>query len=351
MYSFACDYLEGCHEEVLQALCETNMEQAPGYGADRFTQTAVQEIRETCEDPEADIFLVNGGTQTNQLIIDTSLESYEGVLAARTGHVSLHEAGAIEFSGHKVLTLPEHNGKVAASDVAAYVQSFYHDENHEHMVFPGMVYISHPTEYGTIYSAEELKELSQVCRKNNLKLYLDGARLGYGLEADGTDVTLPLIDQLCDVFYIGGTKVGALNGEAIVFPRGRKPHHFLTRIKQHGALFAKGRLVGVQFAALFKDHLYQRISRHAIEMAGEIRRIFEEAGCRFFIDSPTNQQFVILDNDVLKELAQYVEYGFWEEYDENHTVVRFASSWATTQEGIDELRRAVDVCIRQKGFI
>ena len=339
MYSFACDYLEGCHAEVLKALCETNMEQAPGYGADRFTKTATEEIREACGDPAASVYFVNGGTQTNQLIIDTTLEAYEGVLAARTGHVSVHEAGAIEFCGHKVLTLPAHEGKVDAADVKEYVKKFYDDSSHEHMVFPGMVYISHPSEYGTIYSARELTELSRVCRENHLKLFLDGARMGYGLEADGADVTLSLIARLCDVFYIGGTKVGALNGEAIVFPEGKEPSHFLTRIKQHGALSAKGRLAGVQFAALFKDNLYRRISRHAIEMA---------AGCRFYINSPTNQQFVILENDVLKELGEYVGYDIWEKYDENHTVVRFASSWATTQEGIEELRHAMNKCIKSR---
>lgn len=348
MYSFACDYLEGCHPDVLKALCETNMEQAPGYGADRFTKQAADEIREACADAGAAVWFVNGGTQTNQLIIDTLLDSYEGVLAAQNGHVNVHEAGAIEFGGHKVLTLPAHDGKVAAADVEEYVKRFYNDGNYEHMVFPGIVYISHPSEYGTLYTASELKALSKVCHANHLKLFLDGARLGYGLMADGTDVTLPLIDQLVDAFYIGGTKVGALNGEAIVFPKGKEPAHFLTRIKQHGALFAKGRLVGVQFAALFHDNLYFRISRHAIEMAKQIRQIFEDAGCRFYIDSPTNQQFVILKNSVLKELGKYVEYGFWEEYDEDHTVVRFASSWATTQDGIEQLRRAVDVCVKRR---
>lgn len=348
MYSFSCDYLEGCHPDVLKALAETNMEQAPGYGADRFTGEAVEEIRDACGDPDASVYFVNGGTQANQLVIDTMLDSFEGVLAAETGHVNVHEAGAIEFSGHKVLTLPARDGRVAAEDVASYCERFYHDGNHEHMVFPGMVYISHPTEYGTLYTAAQLRALSEVCRQYHLKLFLDGARLGYGLAADGTDVTLPLIDELVDVFYIGGTKVGALNGEAIVFPKGDEPSHFLTRIKQHGALFAKGRLVGVQFRALFQNGLYFRISRHAIDKAKEIRKIFEDAGCRFYIDSPTNQQFVILENRVLSELGKYVEYGFWEEYDENRTVVRFASSWATTEEGIGELKRAVERCVRER---
>jgi threonine aldolase len=349
MYSFSCDYLEGCHEEVLKALCETNREQAPGYGDDRFTKEAVEEIREACQDADAAVHFVNGGTQANQLVIDTMLASYEGVLAADTGHVNVHEAGAIEFSGHKVLALPSHDGKVSAEDVKEYVRVFYHDANHEHMVFPGMVYISHPSEYGTLYSASELRELSETCHENHLKLFLDGARLGYGLAADDTDVTLPLIDQLCDVFYIGGTKVGALNGEALVFPRGEEPSHYLTRIKQHGALFAKGRLVGVQFAALFKDDLYFRIGRHAIEKAKRIREIFESAGCRMYIDSPTNQQFVVLDNGDMQELSKHVEFGFWEELDARHTVVRFASSWATTDEGIEELRKAVSVCLNGNG--
>lgn len=347
MYSFACDYLEGCHEDVLKALCETNMEQAPGYGADRFTKQAADAIRSACQDEQASVYFVNGGTQTNQLVIDTMLAPYEGVIAAQTGHINVHEAGAIECTGHKVLALPETNGKLSASDVDAYVQRFYRDDNHEHMVFPGMVYVSHPTEYGTLYSADELRQLAKVCHAHHLKLFLDGARLGYGLAADDTDVTLPLIDELCDVFYIGGTKVGALNGEAIVFPGGKEPTHFLTQIKQHGALFAKGRLVGVQFLALFTDDLYLRISRHAIEAAKQIRQIFEAAGCQFYIDSPTNQQFIILENNVMKELSRWVEFGYWEDYDEDHTVVRFASSWATTQEGIEELRQAVSRCLKQ----
>lgn len=348
MYSFACDYLEGCHEDVLKALEETNREQAPGYGDDRFTKEAIAEIRKACQDEEASIYFLSGGTQTNQLVIDTCLEPYEGVLAADTGHVNVHEAGAIEFSGHKVLLLPSHNGKVIAEDVENYVTRFYEDGNHEHMVFPGMVYISHPSEYGTLYSAKELKDLSDTCHKYNLKLFLDGARLGYGLMAEGADVDLPLIDKLVDVFYIGGTKIGALNGEALVFPKGKNPSHYLTRIKQHGALLAKGRLIGVQFMTLFKDNLYFRISKNAIEKAKEIKEILQEAGCSFYIDSPTNQQFIILENDVMKKLSQYVGFDFWETYDDTHTVVRFASSWATTEEAIQELRKAVSICIPKK---
>ena len=350
MYSFACDYLEGCHEDVLKALSRTNMVQAPGYGADPFTQKATEKIRQLCRDDAATVHFVTGGTQANQLVIDTVLQPYEGVVAALTGHVNVHEAGAIEFSGHKVLALPSarHDGKLAAADVDAFVKAFYADPNHEHMVFPGMVYVSHPTEYGTLYTLAELEAIRKVCTKYDMPLFIDGARLGYALAAYDTDVTLPLLDELCDVFYIGGTKVGALSGEAIVFPRGVEPKHFLTRIKQHGALSAKGRLIGVQFAALLENDLYFRIGRHAIDMAREIRKIFEEAGCSFFMDSPTNQQFVILENEAIQKLSDYVGFEFWEPYDENHAVVRFASSWATTPEGIEELRKAVALCLPRK---
>ncbi len=341
MISFECDYLEGCHEAILKAMIETNMEQEPGYGSDRFTVSAKEKIRKACGCADADIYFVNGGTQTNQLVIDTVLAPYEGVLSADSGHVNAHEAGAIEFSGHKVLALPSHNGKVDSSEVRDYISAFYGDDNHEHMVFPGMLYISHPTEYGTLYSAEELKELSALCRENNIVFYIDGARLGYGLMAENTDVTLPLIASLADVFYIGGTKIGALTGEAIVFPRHNAPAHFMTQIKQHGALLAKGRLLGLQFDTLFTDDLYFKIGRHAIDAAMQIRDIFRENNFRFYLDSPTNQQFIILDNATMARLREKVRFEFWEKYDDEHTVVRFASSWATTQENIDALRKII----------
>ncbi len=337
MLNFACDYLEGCHDAILQALIKTNLQQEPGYGADSFSASAREKIRLACNCPDGEVYFITGGTQTNQLVIDTMLQPYEGVISADTGHVSGHEAGAIEFSGHKVLTLPNHLGKLDAAEVADYIRRFYADGNHEHMVFPGMVYISHPTEYGTLYTAGELKALSTVCHDAGIPLYLDGARLGYGLKAKGTDVTLPLIAALCDAFYIGGTKVGALCGEALVFT-GKAPSHFLTRIKQHGALCAKGRLIGLQFDTLFTDGLYERISAHAIEMAERMKQIFKEAGLRFYLESPTNQQFVILENDRMDKLSKQVEFSFWEAYDETHTVVRFATSWATTEESLEQLR-------------
>ncbi len=342
MLNFASDYLEGCHEAVLQALVRTNLQQEPGYGADSFSASARERIRAACCCPDADIYFINGGTQTNQLVIDTMLQPYEGVISARTGHVNGHEAGAIEFSGHKVLALPSHQGKLDAREVAQYIRDFYRDGNHEHMVFPGMVYISHPTEYGTLYTAQELEALSAVCKDAKIPLYLDGARLGYGLQAEGTDVTLPLIASLCDVFYIGGTKVGALSGEALVFSKNNTPRHFVAQIKQHGALSAKGRLIGVQFDALFTDKLYETISAHAIAMAGQLKQVFRETGLAFFLESPTNQQFLILENSLMEKLSRQVQFSYWEAYDQTHTVVRFATSWATKPESILQLRKLLE---------
>ncbi|MCD8153676.1 MAG: beta-eliminating lyase-related protein [Clostridiales bacterium] len=341
MISFECDYLEGCHEEILKALQRTNLQQEPGYGADSFSSSAREKIRKACQCPEADIWFLNGGTQTNQLVIDTVLESYEGVIAAETGHVNVHEAGAIEFSGHKVLTLPSHEGKISAGDVDTFVQSFLSDGTCSHMVFPGMVYISHPTEYGTLYTARELRELAEICHRNHMALYLDGARLGYGLQARDTDVTLPLIGELCDVFYIGGTKAGALCGEALVFPKNNAPSHFLTRIKQHGALCAKGRLIGLQFDTLFTDGLYTSLGRHGIEMAEQLKEIFRNAGYAFYLDSPTNQQFPILENCQLEKLARQVKFEIWGPFDKTHSITRFATSWATTPEALAQLENAL----------
>ncbi len=342
MISFACDYMEGAHEDILRALSETNLVQQPGYGEDVYCAAAKEKIRAACQCPDADIWFLNGGTQTNQLVIDTMLASYEGVVSAVSGHVNAHEAGAIEFSGHKVLPLPSHDGKLDADEVAAYLGAFWEDESHEHMVFPGMVYLSHPTEYGTLYTADELSRLAEVCRSYDIPLYLDGARLAYGLQAIGTDVTLPQIATFCDVFYIGGTKCGALCGEALVFTKKNTPSHFLSRIKQHGALSAKGRLFGIQFDTLFSNDLYASVGRHAIDMAERLKDVFRAADIPFYLESPTNQQFVILENDRMKALARKVGFEVWEPYDETHTVVRFATSWATPQEAIDELARILD---------
>lgn len=338
MLFFTNDYGEGAHEKILQRLADTNLEPAPGYGTDAYCESAREKIRAACEAPKAEVFFISGGTQTNQLVIDSLLHSYEGVLAAKTGHVNGHEAGAIEYTGHKVLTLPQHLGKIDADELRACVEDFYGDENHDHMVFPGMVYISHPTEYGTLYSKAELQAISRICREKRLPLFMDGARLGYGLMSYQTDVTLPEIADLCDVFYIGGTKVGALCGEAVVFPRGNAPAHFMTLVKQHGALLAKGRLMGIQFDVLFTDGLYFEISRHAIDMAEKLKAVFREKGYTFFLDSPTNQQFIVLENGQMEKLKQHAAFSFWEKKDEDHTVVRFATSWATREESILALK-------------
>lgn len=339
MVSFVSDYIAGAHPKVLEKLVETNLEVMSGYGTDRSCAEAAAKIREACACPETEIFFVAGGTQTNQIVISSMLPDYAGVIAAQTGHVSAHEAGAIEHAGHKVLAIPGQEGKLAAADVRAFAQAFYADENHEHMVFPGMVYISHPTEYGTLYTKDELRELAEVCREYRMPLYLDGARLAYALASPAADVSLGDIAELTDVFYIGGTKCGALCGEAIVFTKKNMPPHFLTLVKQRGGLLAKGRLLGVQFDALFSDGLYLEIGRHGIGMAEKVKEILRGAGCEFFLETPTNQQFVILENGRMEELRESVGFDFWEAYDAAHTVVRFATSWSTTEEDLESLRK------------
>ena len=342
MLSFESDYIQGAHPEILKRLVETNMEPASGYGSDPYCESAKRKILDACG-CQGEVFFLVGGTQTNQIVIDTMLRPYEGVVAVVTGHVSVHEAGAIEYTGHKVLELPQHRGKILARELEAYLEAFWQDENHEHMVFPGMVYISHPTEYGTLYSKEELLDISGICRKYRIPLYMDGARLGYGLMSRETDVTLPLIARCCDAFYIGGTKVGALCGEAVVFPGQGKgmPAHFLTMVKQHGALLAKGRVLGIQFDTLFTDDLYFKISQNAIETAELLKECFREKGYAFYLESPTNQQFVTLENKELERLKEYVAFSFWEKADDTHTVVRFATSWATTEADIQALREVL----------
>ena len=338
MMHFDSDYLEGAHPEILRRLMETNMEKTSGYGTDIYCEEARKKIRKACNCPDAEVFFLIGGTQTNATVIDAMLSRTEGVIAADTGHISIHEAGAIEASGHKVLALPHENGKLSVTAIKKYIGNFYADGNNEHMVSPGMVYISHPTEYGTLYTKKELEEISLVCHKHEIPLYLDGARLGYALMAKDTDITLEDIASNCDAFYIGGTKVGALFGEAVVFTKPNRIKHFLTIVKQHGALLAKGRLLGIQFDTLFDNNLYFEISKNAIEMADRLKKIFEEKGYRFFLKTPTNQQFIILENEKMKQLSEKVTFSFWEILDESHSVVRFATSWATTEEDVEELR-------------
>ncbi|MDG6896239.1 threonine aldolase family protein [Volucribacter amazonae] len=336
MLHFENDYNRGVHPVLLNALQQTNDECLAGYGADIYSARAKEKMKTACACPQAEVDFLVGGTQTNQVVIAAMLRPYQGVVAVETGHISVHEAGAIEYSGHKVLTLPAHQGKMCAQELRQYLSDFYADGNYEHMVFPGMVYISHPTEYGTLYSESELTELAQICQQYQLPLFLDGARLGYGLAVKGA-VDLPTIAKLVDVFYIGGTKMGALVGEAVVFTKGNRPAHFMTMIKQHGALLAKGRLLGVQFDCLFSNNLYQQLGRHAIEMAQRLKSLLQQKGYRFYLDSPTNQQFVIVENQKLAQLAEKVCYGFWEKYDDHHTVIRFATSWSTRPEEIEAL--------------
>lgn len=339
MLSFESDYIMGAHPKILESLIQTNLDPQPGYGMDMYSRRAADKIRKACGCPEAEVFFLSGGTQTNQVVISVMARPYEGVIGADTAHINTHEAGAIEYSGHKVLALPHHDGKIDAGELSLLLKDFYDDANHEHMVFPGMVYISHPTEYGTLYTKDELTKISDVCRTYKIPLYLDGARLGYGLAGKGADVTLEDIADLCDVFYIGGTKVGALCGEALVFTRGNAPKHMETMIKQHGALLAKGRVLGVQFDALFTDDLYMKVSRNAIDKAGKLIEAFEGAGYQFYLKSPTNQQFIILENDKMDKLQEKVRFSFWEKLDDEHTVVRFATSWATTDRDIEELEK------------
>lgn len=336
MLNFGCDYLEGAHEKILARLIETNMEKEPGYGADQYTISAKKKILEACECPDGEVYLLVGGTQTNATVIDAYLNNYQGVIAATTGHIACHESGAIEASGHKVLTLPEHLGKLDAGELKAYLTAFYQDETYEHQVIPGMVYLSHPTEYGTLYTKAELQAIYEICKEYELPLFVDGARLGYGLAAKESDITLPELAKLCDVFYIGGTKVGALCGEAVVFPK-KAPKFFFTTVKQHGALLAKGRLVGIQFDTLFTDNLYLEISRHAIRLANELKAGVLAKGYKLLLDSPTNQQFVVVDNETYARLKEQVAFSTWEKVDETHTAIRFATSWATKEEDVQAL--------------
>ena len=353
MVSFASDYIAGAHPEILKRLTETNMEALTGYGTDEHCDHAKELIRQAVGMPDADVEFIAGGTQTNMMVISTMLNDWEGVLAADTGHIATHEAGAIEYSSHKVIGLPQEKGKIKASSVEEYIAGFYADENHEHEVFPGMVYISYPTEYGTLYTKEELAEIHSVCMKHNIPLYIDGARLAYGLASRACDLTLPEFASLCDVFYIGGTKCGALCGEAIVFTNHNRPAHFMNAVKKRGALLAKGRLLGVQFETLFSssnsasnqgqaptgaaETLYMEIGRHGIEMAERLEKILRDKGYEFFLKTPTNQKFIVVENDKLEEIRCSIDYGFWEMKDDTHTVIRLATSWSTTEEDLKVL--------------
>ncbi|MCI5850883.1 MAG: beta-eliminating lyase-related protein [Sutterellaceae bacterium] len=335
--SFACDYEEGAHPNILKRLVETNFEKQPGYGADEYSESARNRIREACGTPEAEVHFLAGGTQTNANVIDAILRSYEGVVAATTGHVAVHEAGAIEYCGHKVLPVEAEFGKISAAALEKYLGDFAGDGNRDHMVQPGMVYISQPTEYGTLYRLSELEAIKTVCEKFEIPLYVDGARLAYALASPANDVTLKDLARICDAFYIGGTKCGALIGEAVVFPRKGLVRKFFTSIKQHGALLAKGRLCGIQFDELFRDGLYFKVGENAIRMSMKLQKALKEKGYELLFDSPTNQILVVLENRKMAELEKKVVMSFWEKRDDTHTLVRFATSWATKEEDVDRL--------------
>ncbi len=347
MIYFNNDYAEGCHEKVLRALVETNLVQTPGYGEDAYCAGAAAKIRDLCRCPEAAVHFLVGGTQTNLTVIDAALRPHQGALCPAGGHINVHETGAVEATGHKVLTVPSDDGKITAAQVRQVVQAHRADASFEHMVQPKLVYISNPTEYGTLYSLAELEALRATCRELGLYLFLDGARLGYGLMAQGYDVTLADIARLTDVFYIGGTKVGALFGEAVVITNDALKEDFRYLIKQHGGMLAKGRLLGVQFDALMTDGLYFEISKHAIALADRIRQTLDDCQVPYLVPGITNQIFPILPDAVLDRLSREFSFTEMERVDETHRAIRFCTSWATTEENVEALCAALRSGLQQ----
>lgn len=341
MVSFESDYNNGAVPEILERLAKTNDERSSGYGYDRYTESAAKKIALECGLDTVEVSFLVGGTQTNMAVIDSLLLGCQGVICCDTGHIAVHESGAVESCGHKVIALPGKDSKLEAQTLENYLEGFEADETCLHQVQPGMVYISFPTEAGMLYSKSELDAIYNVCKKHGLYLYIDGARLGYALMAPGNDVTLKHLASHCDVFYIGGTKVGALFGEAVVFTNTRAPKFFFTEIKRHGALLAKGRLLGLQFDTLFTDGLYYTISKHAIDCAMQLREIFKKHGFEFGIDSPTNQQFVILTKDQRKALSKKLAFELWSPLEGEKLLCRFVTSWATTAEDLKTLDEAL----------
>lgn len=342
MIRFNCDYLEGAHPRIMEKMMETNFVQTPGYGEDEFCERARKVIKEKCGVPDAYVQFLVGGTQTNLTVIASALRPYQGVLAAHTGHIAVHETGAIEATGHKVLTLPSDDGKITAQQVQEAYDLHWADVSHEHIVQPGMVYISHPTENGTLYTKEELKALYETCKKLGLPVFLDGARLGYGLASEGTDVTLKDVAEYTDVFYIGGTKVGALFGEAVVITNPAIAKDFRYMIKQRGGMLAKGRLLGIQFLTLLEDGLYEEIAGKAVKQALRLKEAFLEKGYPLFYNSYTNQQFPIIPKQHLEQLEKKYSFELWATLDDEYSAVRFCTSWATKDENVDALIADLD---------
>ncbi|WP_101910892.1 threonine aldolase family protein [Marasmitruncus massiliensis] len=342
MTRFQCDYSEGAHPSILKKLTETNLEQTSGYGEDPYCSKAAALIREKCGRQDIDVHFLVGGTQTNLTVLAAALRSHQGVITADSGHINTHESGAIEATGHKLLALPGTDGKLTAEQIQDACDGHFGDATHEHMVQPKLVYLSFPTEVGTIYSRTELAAISETCRKNRLFLYVDGARMGYGLCAGGNDLRLPDFAQLCDAFYIGGTKIGALFGEALVLCNDALKEDFRYIIKQKGGLLAKGRLLGLQFLALFENDLYFELANHANKMAALIREACVKKGYTFLTPSPTNQQFPIMPDSVLKKLGERYEYSFWQKIDDRHSAVRFCTSWATNEADVRRLAAEIE---------
>lgn len=341
MYQFQCDYSEGAHPRIMSRMMETNLEQTVGYGMDEYCEKARMVVRNAIGREDADVHFLVGGTQANATVISSILRPYQGVISAFTGHINVHETGAIEHSGHKVLAQPAENGLLEASQIRKVMEEHLAEDGPEHTVQPGMVYISFSSEVGTVYSLQQLKDISAVCREYGLPLFIDGARMGYGLAADGCDVTLADISSLADVFYLGGTKQGALFGEAVVIVNEALKKDFRYHIKQNGGMLAKGRLLGIQFLTLFEDGLYFEVSQHAVSLALKIRDAFRAKGFPFLVDSPTNQQFPILDNATMERLAKDFRFSVWQKIDAGHTAVRFCTSWATRPEAVEALIAAL----------
>lgn len=341
MYQFQCDYNEGAHPRIMERLMETNFEQTVGYGEDHYCEAARAAVRKAVGREDVDVHFLVGGTQANATVISSILRPYQGVLCATTGHINVHETGAIEHGGHKVLALEAADGLLSAALIREAVEAHYAEDGPEHTVQPGMVYISFSSEVGTVYSLAQLREISAVCREYGLPLFIDGARMGYGLASEGCDVTLADIAALADVFYLGGTKQGALFGEAVVIVNDALKKDFRYCIKQNGGMLAKGRLLGIQFLTLFEDGLYFQLSEHAVSQAMRIRDVFESKGFGFLVQSPSNQQFPILDNATMERLSSDFLFSFWQKVDDTHTAVRFCTSWATRPEAVDALIAAL----------
>ena len=336
MLYFINDYSEGAATEILDKMLESNLSKQSGYGSDEFCLSAKEKIKKALN-ADAEIFFVSGGTQANKIVIASILKNYEGVIAADTGHISVHEAGAIENTGHKVIGLKSKNGKIDADAIRKYCSEFYADVNHEHMVYPGMVYLSQPTEYGSIYLKKELESIGEICKEYKMPLFIDGARLAYALGSCECDTDLADIAGLCDVFYIGGTKCGALIGEAIVFTNKELCKHFFTNMKLFGGVLAKGRLLGIQFDTLFTDNLYKRLGKSGVDAAMKIKKALLQKGYELYIDSPTNQQFIVVDDALRERLSKDVAFGFMETLENGKHVIRFCTSWATNDEDVERL--------------